>query len=379
MRVLVVVDNLRIGGIQRLALDQMYFLHDLGVTVSLVVFAPDEINHSSFFSKERDYIYSKSNKLYFISNSLVGRFIDVFKVVLQSRPDLIISHSVRGTPFFRVVRPLLKASYHITLTIHQFPSFSRWLQMMKIFIFCRFSDSLFSFSVPVARQWEDILRNNHLLRILYRSNKPTISVVRNGIYPARLSDHKKREIKSDSGTRIIYMGRLKAWKGIHRIRALMLLIQRYENCRVLILTPSSNEEVEKTIPTFPHENFEIVLGETIAYYLPMAGDIHIFPVDYGSSPYTESVSISCLEMSYMGIPSLITKNGMETWPELLDSNLFYEVDWDSSKSIIAQLELISRNKAEGKFLQHRVRSIVDIKHNICVHLSTIGVSLNTNS
>jgi hypothetical protein len=53
-------------------------------------------------------------------------------------------------------------------------------------------------------------------------------------------------------------------------------------------------------------------------YKPSYGDVHLYPANYGTSAkFIESISINCLEMASVGIPSFITRGGLLTWPEFL--------------------------------------------------------------
>lgn len=375
MKIIIVVDNLRMGGIQRLALDQLYFLNDLGFDVSLVVLTPKSTRTSDLLFAEREEIERRAEKVFFIQDTFLKRLIGIFDVVRLTRPKLVMSHSVSGTPFFTVARLLLQYSIHITLTIHQFPSFSKRIQLIKRFIYCNFADSLFSYSVAVSNQWDNLLQSRYLYKLLYRKKNPSISVVRNGIYPERLKNHRMSDLQGESENRIVYVGRLKSWKGVQRIKPVFDLLNEYGKFKILIFAPDPDREFENSLESLSNGEYEFVYGKTISHYSPRKGDIHVFPVDYGASQYIESISISCLEMGYMGIPSMVTIGGLGSWPELCDSKIFYEVDWESPKSVVTQFKLIQGDREEV-FDNDNIKSIVHIRHNVSAHLAKVGIALS---
>lgn len=75
-----------------------------------------------------------------------------------------------------------------------------------------------------------------------------------------------------------------------------------------------------------------------------------------------SISFNVLECAYLGIPSIISYERFESWPEFRESILFQTTTWEKSDvlGIIAELRSRSRGEfiAEAKRL-HEVMSIRD--------------------
>jgi hypothetical protein len=104
----------------------------------------------------------------------------------------------------------------------------------------------------------------------------------------------------------------------------------------LIITPEVEPQTVQLLEKKFGSRIEFMFGKTPTDYNPMRGDIHIYAVDYGDKfEIIESVSTNCLEMAYIGVPSLITKSGGDNWPELKASSLVFEVDWSNSDSIMS--------------------------------------------
>jgi hypothetical protein len=74
--------------------------------------------------------------------------------------------------------------------------------------------------------------------------------------------------------------------------------------------------------------------------------VHIYPVNYGSSAkFIESVSLNCLEMACLGVPSVVTKGGLSTWQDLQEFGIFVEVDWDELDLASKQIDYLSRSQS----------------------------------
>jgi hypothetical protein len=71
-------------------------------------------------------------------------------------------------------------------------------------------------------------------------------------------------------------------------------------------------------------------------------------------------------MACIGVPSIISRNGNLTWPELSAKKVLYEVDWDNldaiANLIIKDIEIPSTSTIQY------CRDIINISHNIQQHL-----------
>ena len=112
------------------------------------------------------------------------------------------------------------------------------------------------------------------------------------------------------------------------------------------------------------ERISIEVGKSIRDYAPRLGDVHLYPANYGDeSSYIESISINCLEMSAIGVPSLVTKGGLSTWPEFANSPLIYEVDWSNLEETARKISDIHRYSIAYEEIL-RFRSLIDINKHI---------------
>jgi hypothetical protein len=109
---------------------------------------------------------------------------------------------------------------------------------------------------------------------------------------------------------------------------------------------------------------QFAIGKRIEDVEFRIGDINLYPVNYGSDArFIEGISINCLEMACLGIPSLITKNGSETWPELVDLGFIHEVDWNNPQSIQSALER-AKFFMPDKILMSKAQQLISVKNNL---------------
>jgi hypothetical protein len=175
--VIIAVENLRIGGYQRLALDQAYYLSDISQRCLLLLLNPEIPGLKSFETAEEDLIRSKNLVTCRLSGKRIKDFFAIRKILRSENSNvLVISHSMRSTVLFAIARAGLKNKIVINTTIHQLPSLSRFFQRLKRFFYSQFGDNIYAYSDAVQKDW--------LSR--YSNLGKSISILRNGIYKERL-------------------------------------------------------------------------------------------------------------------------------------------------------------------------------------------------
>ena len=112
------------------------------------------------------------------------------------------------------------------------------------------------------------------------------------------------------------------------------------------------------------ELIEFEIGKKVEDILFTQNDINIYPVNYGpKAEFIESISLNCLEMACLGIPSLVTKRGCSTWPELEIAGVIKEVDWNQSNDFELTLYAASQVRFDsGKISDFR--SMISIDNNL---------------
>jgi hypothetical protein len=96
-----------------------------------------------------------------------------------------------------------------------------------------------------------------------------------------------------------------------------------------------------------------------------ANSLHIYPTNYGESiKFPQSIGMNVLEFLALGVPSLISKEGFQSWPELEKSILIETCSWSNPTEVESKLnKLISVNKSSARAESLRLREFISIdKH-----------------
>lgn len=358
---LICVDNLHIGGYQRLALDEAYALSDRGFKVSIFVLEENNsstIKGKTFFEIESQLISSKNIVFNFSSQGWLRLSVNL-RNAMNSIPKspLIISHSLRCTVVFKIFKFFCrKRGINVNTKVHQLPSLTDPKQRLKRLIYVQFTDHLFGFSEAVSLSWTT--QFGHHFRLLLRFTK-RLDLLRNGIYLDRLPVRDKWNLSSISRPRIIFLGRLTFWKNLSIFETISLL-DELTDYDFLFIIPSYMQSDFFKLRTVLGDRLKIVEGKSINQLQFYEGDVHLYPALYGgSSKIIESVSLNCLEMACLGIPSLITVGGQITWREPIFNKVFLEVDWGSIDQVVSEIRRASKLKIQNEDLD-LIRRKIDI-------------------
>ncbi len=369
---ILILDNLRIGGFQRLALDQAYGLSERGYKTSIYLLGDIPIGAvPSFLSSELALISRFQIDILTLGKSRLTQLRELLRISIRTDPStLVLSHSLRGTFLLFFVNLRFGKRLKVITTIHQLPTLSDTRQRLIRFIYSQFSWRLLAYSTAVKADWDARAQHNFLFKNFIARKK--IEVLRNGVYQNRLPKTQNGQ-DNQSRPRLIYLGRNTSWKGVSAFIEISLL-PKMSGFDVLMMVPSREDIDTSSIEPSDLKRFSIVAGKTIASYEPQPGDIHLYPANYGgAAKYIESVSLNCLELACLGVPTLLTKNGLGTWPDLLEFEIFHETDWKNLDEIADQILSISSLRFTPEKVDSLVRKI-DIQNQLesLIHLSCFG-------
>jgi len=338
-KAMIIVDNLRIGGIQRLALDQAYGLGELGIETTIYVL--EGLPSSS----EPTFIFHEASVINQFKISLLGsrksriKHILFLRNLLQEQGPFVVnlSHSLKGTVLLFLSGILTRRKNLTITTIHQLPSLSAPIQRFRRFIYAQMTWKLLAYSEAVRSDWNLRVARNTFSRVILGRKK--IEFLRNGIYLNRLPiPNEKVHLKP----RLIYLGRNAAWKGMNTFIDIAKL-EILENFDILFMIPSESDLDLSSYDIAFRKRVEVIEGKAIDSLIPRFGDVHIYPANYGpESKFIESVSLNCLEMACLGIPTFLTAKGVGSWNDLTGLNIFHEVDWVNLTDIAQKILEVSR-------------------------------------
>ena len=361
-RIIIVVQNLKIGGSQRIALDEAYGLASQNFLVTVITLE-NFLDENNFVDKERNFIDKYKLIIRGAEGTRLKQF-KYFKTLFKSSEvsSEIISHSLRATVLIYLARQFCRSDVHIHTVIHQLPSLSNSIQRIKRFIYSILSDNLFTFSIAAKKDWDTNIQSSFWLKQLFRGKQ--IKLLRNGVFLDRLPANVSfGALRNTENLRLIFLGRPTKWKGIETIFELLQMDQLV-SAEALFFFPYENKELLSHLPITVLNRINIVIGKSIRDYCPQKGDVHLYPTNYGKNArYIESISINCLEMAAIGVPSCVTEGGLETWPEFSQNSLITEVDWrDLNKTADTIIELHKKNLSELDLI--RVRNLVSVNNHI---------------
>ena len=369
---ILILDNLRIGGFQRLALDQAYGLSERGYKTRIYLLSDIPTGAvPSFLSSESALIARFEIEIITLGKSRPTQMKELFRISLKAEPNsLVLSHSLRATFLLFFVNLRFGKRLKVISTIHQLPTLSGALQRFIRFIYSQFSWRLLAYSTAVKADWDARVQNNFVFKNFIARKR--IDVLRNGVYQNRLPKIKDSPNKQ-SRPRLIYLGRNTSWKGI-TVFFEISQSPKLSGFDILMMVPSQEDiDISSFDPSYL-TRLSIIASKTVASYQPRPGDIHLYPVNYGgAAKHIESVSLNCLELACLGVPTLLTKNGLGTWPDLLEFRIFHETDWGNGDEIAYQILNISSLRFTPEIVDSIVQKI-DIQNQLesLIHLSIFG-------
>jgi len=369
--ILIVVDDFKIGGIQRIALDQAYGINNNGMHATIIVLSSKPLNNvPSFIHAEKDLIQKLKIDFIFLDGSKFRQFKNLFSIIKSKKTKLLICHSLRATVLCYFIKKLLKVKFSIVTTIHQLLSMSAPVQRVRRVFYSQFTDILFAYSEAVKKDWDYRRKHNPFIRLIsYRRN---ISVCRNGVYLPRINFNQGEFSNSDNKIkRLIFINRLTAWKGLD-VALKIIELTEFINTRLLLVTPDDPNKYLLDVNSEVRDRILSIVGKSVSQIEFYPGDLHIYPATYGpSSRYIEAISINVIEMACFGVKSFVTKNGIDTWPELVKSGMIYEVDWSNEQSTI---NTILKNGVSAKVDEiNNARELIDVKNNLNKIFSAAGL------
>jgi glycosyltransferase involved in cell wall biosynthesis len=280
---------------------------------------------------------------------------------------LIISHSLRATVILAFIRISSATRFQIHTTIHQIPGLSHRAQRKRRFLYAQFTDFLYGYSNAVVIDWKNREKHESLLAKLRISKN--IHLLRNGVFLPRIPGFPSM-VRGDEIPRLIYIGRSTHWKGISEFLNITK-DSRLIDFNILILMPEIENSILEHIDDKSRKRYQLLEGKTVADIVRIPGDVHIYPTNYGNDVnLIEGVSLNCIEMACMGIPSLISVNGLSTWPESILKDLLVETEWVNHEITITRiLRTSTLSKGFSKARIDQVRELFSIDNQLNTYLS----------
>jgi len=206
------VDNLRVGGIQRLLLDECYWLIEKGFATTIVTFS-ERVELDEIIKLDREFPYVKDLDVQFAGTRKVKQ-IQFISNLLKSRNQsrTIVSHTTSGAFVGRIASLLSRKPVLISLYIHQVLTLSDRKQRIKRMVQALFAYHLYVSSMQFKLSWDEEIKRSRVWKRIFTKE---IHFDRMGVYLPRLQwQGWKKEIPCISDVpHLVFMSRITTWKG----------------------------------------------------------------------------------------------------------------------------------------------------------------------
>lgn len=343
----IVAENLRIGGVQRLLIDESYQFLAWGANPQIVSLAPKMPgDHLPDLDEE----FKPRNKLDITHLSAKkATQINYFYKLMRKRgsPRVFITHSTTGAALLRISSIIAFKRILIILQIHQLITLSDTRQQYKRILYSMCANYVLFSSNQFLLEWKLLINRKKYSKIIYRKR---LLFDRMGVYLPRLSssDFEKKQLCKTDVPHLIFLSRVTSWKGFEKFKSLTV---QYSSPKIhtLAMTASNYRKDIFDPDEFNTDQSHVIFNSSITSLQLNVGSVHLYPSDYGPNiKHPQSIGMNVLEMISQGIPSLISKEGFESWPELQETELVKVVDWNNTEEVLSTIESLRKLSSQKR-------------------------------
>jgi glycosyltransferase involved in cell wall biosynthesis len=370
LKFVIVAENLRIGGVQRLLIDETYQFLEWNDKPEIVSLTP-KLHGDHLPDLDHEYKLSKKLKIAYLNSNKFEQ-IKYFHSLLRKKeaPRVFITHSTTGAALIRISSLLAFKKVLIILQIHQLISLSDKNQQRKRLLYSLFANQILFSSKQFLMEWELLLSKKKILKVIYRKK---LDFDRMGVYLPRLSsaDFRKQRLCASNVPHLIFLSRVTTWKGFEKFKS---ITDQFASSKIhtLAMTASNYRKDIFNPNEFNTDYSHVVFNSSVTSLQLNAGSVHLYPSDYGPSiTFPQSIGMNVLEMISQGIPSLISREGFESWPELRATELVKVVDWNNPEEVsitVAAATSLSKESRECEF--EKLAEVISIE-NHCSRLANL--------
>lgn len=338
-KIVIVIDNMRIGGVQRIALDEAYAFIEKGYKIHFVILE-NRRNDDDLISSDLKFFSEYSHSISISECEGNNREIlrTLYFVLKDKEVRLIICHSAKALPMTYMLRALFfkKKKFRILGYMHQLITLSDTKQKIKRIVYFNFCDQLRASSKQFILELEHLFSLNFLFRVIsFRK----IMFDRMGIFIPRIDfymNNNELEQSQVSKPAVMFLSRVVGWKGFETFLNICETLN--ESHEKIVFTPSIYRSAKGLERFTSFRDNRIILDSQVACLTNFDNCVHLYPTDYGRNvSFPQNIGMNVLECIALGIPSLISHEDFVTWPELKFSSLIETTDWEA-ESCIKQIE-----------------------------------------
>ena len=239
-------------------------------------------------------------------------------------------------------------------------SLSSKKQALKRFFYFTFADKLFVSSNQFKLEIETYLKNNWW-GTLFRKK---IYFDRMGIYLDRIDNQFKAVVCQEAVPHLIFSSRMTAWKGFQVFLNLASKFHSINHKVVFEISKVINKQSEIQ-ELDKHDNHAFYSKSPASFNYP-SKSLHIYPTNYGDSvKYPQSIGMNVLEFLALGVPSLISIEGFQSWPELEKSVLIETCNWFNPLEVDKKAnKLLNVDEASARDESLKLRESISIERHV---------------
>jgi hypothetical protein len=329
--ILLVTGNTRVGGAQRILLDEFYEIQSRGLTAQIISLSPS-LSEDDILIVDSNFRPSSEVVIKQPRGNRISQVYYLAKVLRKNQISGIVSHDFPGVVICRVASFLSCRNTPISLYIHQLMDMSSVSQRQKRILMSLFASRIYVSSFQFKTSWEEYLGNSKFWRIVFRKK---IKFDRMGIFPARVQNLTYSKILpcAEDIPHLIFMSRITAWKGFSDFKDFAMTYAN-EQLHTLLLTTKHNRPEIFSEKGFVNGYNHVIYGSGVSSIKFPEGCVHFYPSNYGDNvKFPQSIGMNVLEFIAVGVPSMISHDSFNSWPELRNSMLVRVVDWKNMQEV----------------------------------------------
>ncbi len=334
--VYILVDNLNVGGIQRLSMDESYWLKANNFKNSILVLG-ESTQETTIINIDSNYFKMNKIEIIYLGKSKATQFYNMVKTFREtSKNTIVVSHSAGGTPLIFLSRIFTFKKIKVFLWIHQAITLSGRSQAHKRLFYSLFASKLFFGARHFQEEWIDFVKRSFWKFLYFKRGH----FDRIGVYLPRVfwSGHDEVHFCENLPlvSHVIFASRMSGWKGFEKFREICSNLIG-ENIHSIVMRIGSKEDHFSSPEANDFEHSALNVSPSVIY--TNSSLVHFYPTNYGEKVrYPQSIGLNVLEFLALGVPSLISQESFLTFPELQDSLLIYIVDWESLSDVKISFE-----------------------------------------
>ena len=185
-----------------------------------------------------------------------------------------------------------------------------------------------------------------------------------GIYLDRVDNQFKAVVCQGDIPHLIFSSRMTVWKGF---QVFLDLANKFNSINhKVVFEISKVENRQNEIQNLDKDGNHAFYSKSPVSFRYPSKSLHIYPTNYGDSvKYPQSIGMNVLEFLALGVPSLISIEGFQSWPELEKNVLIETCNWFNSIEVDNKLnKLLNVDVISARDESLKLRESISIERHV---------------